>query len=371
MLLARRWRWIDRVSPMAVLYAVGLLVANLSPWPHGGQAAANSAVGNLCIPLAIPLMLLSCRPALRYAGTTAKALLSGLAAVLATTAAGFFLFRGNYDQQTFAQVCAVSVGIYTGGIPNMGAIAQGVGMDHDTYLYVTSYDLVVTGLYLLFVICFGRPVFRRLLPASHTPPDDTARKDEALPAETERLPKAAETALPLLLTVLIAGSAFLLSTLLPQDLRTPALILLLTTFSIAASFLPPVRRLNRHADRQGRHPRSFSIGLYFVYTFCFTMANACDIRQMDFAGSLNILWYILFVIFGSLALQILFARLLRLDGDSALVASIALINSPPFVPLVAALLDNKDLVIVGITIGMVGYLLGNYLGLGLFLLLRP
>ena len=30
MLLARRWTWIDKVSPMALLYVIGLLVANLT-----------------------------------------------------------------------------------------------------------------------------------------------------------------------------------------------------------------------------------------------------------------------------------------------------------------------------------------------------
>jgi uncharacterized membrane protein len=48
---------------------------------------------------------------------------------------------------------------------------------------------------------------------------------------------------------------------------------------------------------------------------------------------------------------------------------VALINSPPFVPMVAALLDNKDLIILGITIGLLGYMIGNYMGLGIFYLL--
>ena len=90
---------------------------------------------------------------------------------------------------------------------------------------------------------------------------------------------------------------------------------------------------------------------------------------MDLVGSLNFLWYILFIIFGSLLLQILFSRLLKLDSDSTMVTSVALINSPPFVPLVAALLNNKELIILGITIGLLGYMLGNYLGLGIFYLL--
>ena len=52
-----------------------------------------------------------------------------------------------------------------------------------------------------------------------------------------------------------------------------------------------------------------------------------------------------------------------------MVCSVALINSPPFVPLAAALLNNKDIVILGITIGLLGYMLGNYLGIGLYHLL--
>ena len=60
MLLARKWTWIDKVSPMALLYIIGLLVANLTPWiQQPGLLAANNLIGNICIPLSIPLMLLS------------------------------------------------------------------------------------------------------------------------------------------------------------------------------------------------------------------------------------------------------------------------------------------------------------------------
>jgi len=370
MLLARKWRWIDKVSPMAVLYVIGLLVANLTSWIHDGNLLSlNNTIGNVCIPLAIPLMLISCSLSHWSTGKALKAFFSGLLAVLIVIVAGFFLFRGNGDATKFAQVSAVAVGIYTGGIPNMGAIAQGVGMDQETYLYVTSYDLIITGLYLVFVICFGKPVFRRLLP-SPAPIQDKAQP-AAQPVQSDEKPANAftEIAIPLLLTLLIAATSYFISTLLPEQYSTPVLILILTTLSIAASFLPFVRRINRRADREQRQAKSFTLGLYFVYLFCFTIANACDVRQMDLAGSLNILWYILFVIFGSLILQILFSRLLKLDGDSTLVTSVALINSPPFVPLVAALLNNKDLIILGITIGLLGYMVGNYLGLGIFYLL--
>lgn len=350
---------------------VGLLVANLTSWISSGHLLTlNNTIGNICIPLAIPLMLISCSLSHWSTGKALKCFLGGLLAIVIVIVVGFYLFRGQYEVREFAQVSAVAVGIYTGGIPNMGAIAHGVGMDQETYLYVTSYDLIVTGLYLVFVIFFGKPVFRKLLPSPTQEQPRLAQKSTPQPHTTMETDKStAEIAIPLLLTLAIAAISYLVPTLLPDSLSTPILILILTTLSIAASFLPVVRKINRRADQENRQTKSFTMGLYFVYLFCFTIANACDLRQMDLAGSLNILWYILFVIFGSLLLQILFARLLKLDGDSTLVTSVALINSPPFVPMVAALLGNKDLIILGITIGLLGYMIGNYMGLGIFYLL--
>ena len=367
MLLARKWTWIDKVSPMAVLYVIGLLVANLTPWLQDqALLETNTFVGNLCIPLAIPLMLISCNLRNWSAGNTLKAFLSGITAILIVTVAGYFLFRNGQDPKHFAQVCAVSVGIYTGGIPNMGAIARGVDMDQSTYLFITSYDLIVTGLYLVFVILFGRPLFRKLLPK----PTCTSASSPTSPTSATSPTSTSSILIPLAVTLVIAAVSYLASTLFPDDFSTPMLILILTTLSIGASFLPFVRRATQNDD-PGQQSKSFTMGLYFIYIFCFSIANACDVRQMDLGGSLNILAYITFVIFGSLILQILFARLVKLDSDLALTTSVTLVNSPPFVPLVAGLLGNKDVIVPGITIGLIGYMVGNYIGLGLFFLLAP
>lgn len=365
MLLARKWTWIDKVSPMAVLYVIGLLVANLTSL-ISNSSALNETVGNLCILVAIPLMLMSCNLRNWSAAGTLKAFFSGITAILIVTVAGFFLFRNGQAPKHFAQVCAVSVGIYTGGIPNMGAIARGVDMDQATYLFITSYDLIVTGLYLVFVILFGRPVFRKLLP----PPNYTSATSVTSSTSATSPTRISSIILPLAVTLVIAAAAYFASTLFPEDIATPMLILILTTLSVGASFLPFVRRATQ-PDDPSKQSRSFTMGLYFIYVFCFSIANACDVRQMDLGGSLNILAYISFVIFGSLILQILFARLVKLDSDLTLTTSVTLVNSPPFVPMVAGLLGNKDVIVPGITIGLIGYMVGNYIGLGLFFLLAP
>lgn len=369
MQLAKRWNWIEKVSPMTVLYLIGLAVANLLPTDDGIfslNTATNTLFSNLAVPLAIPLMLMGCDMNNWQIGKAFKVFLSGLLSVLIVTVAGYFIFRSSYSNpKGFAQVCAVATGIYTGGIPNMGAIKQAVGMPHQTYLYITSYDLIVTGLYLVFVIFFGKKVFRTLLGSgkikSSNAGTQTKSDDESVkvnPFDHEHLKTSL---LAIAITLAIAAISYAVSLIASRDgsPNMTVLILLLTTLAIAASFLPPMRK----------QQHSFDLGLYCVYVFCLAIASACNVREMDIAGSLPILYYLGFIILGSLILQILFAKLLKIDGDSVMVCSVALINSPPFVPLAAALLNNKDIVILGITIGLLGYLLGNYLGIGLYHLL--
>lgn len=368
--LSKRWSWIDKVSPMTVLYIIGLAVANLIPADNpifNIDENINTLFSNIAVPLAIPLMLMGCDMGGWHVSKALKVFLSGLTAVLIVTIAGFFIFQPSDhtpdSYKGFAQVCAVATGIYTGGIPNMGAIKQAVGMPHETYLYITSYDLIVTGLYLVFVIFFGKTVFRKLLPNL----DNLDNLDKLDNLEKSTKPKPFDTAhwksslLAIGLTVVIAAISYAVSLLISNDgsPHMTVLILLLTTLAIAASFLPPMKR----------QQHSFDIGLYCVYVFCLAIATACNVREMDIAGSLSILYYLGFIIVGSLILQVLFAKLLKIDGDSVMVCSVALINSPPFVPLAAALLGNRNIVVLGITVGLLGYMLGNYLGIGIYHLL--
>lgn len=368
MQLAKRWSWIDKVSPMTVLYLIGLAVANLIPAENGifnVDTSTNTLFSNIAVPLAIPLMLMGCNTKGWQVGKALKVFLSGIVSVLIVTIIGFFIFQPSDhtpdSYKGFAQVCAVATGIYTGGIPNMGAIKQAVGMPHQTYLYITSYDLIVTGLYLVFIILFGKTVFRKLLPAKGN--HDTMQSVESTDEKVNPFDRShyKSSLLAIALTLVVAAISYGVSLLVSSDgePNMTVLILLLTTLAIAASFLPPMKE----------QQHSFDLGLYCVYVFCLSIATACNVREMDIAGSLPILYYLGFIILGSLVLQFLFAKLLKIDGDSVMVCSVALINSPPFVPLAAALLGNRNIVVLGITVGLLGYMLGNYLGIGLYHLL--
>ena len=58
----------------------------------------------------------------------------------------------------------------------------------------------------------------------------------------------------------------------------------------------------------------------------------------------------------------LLARLFKVDADTAVITSVAMINSPLFVPMIAESMKNRRIIISGITVGIIGYAVGNYLG---------
>ena len=364
-ILSRKWSFINKISPMMVLYCIGLLIGNIGIFSEK-DVLIFTWVSNISVPIAIPLMLMSCNLNKFSSKIALKAFLTGIASIIIAITSGYILFypmaeNAGVSCTDYAKISAVMSGIYTGGIPNIGAISKAVDMPNNLYLLVTSYDLIITGLYLLFVIFFGKVVFRKLLPAKHssTNKDINFRELENTkrPLFGRNLWKSSIIAI--VTAIIIAAISYITSLVIPLGNSIAVLILILTTLSLGVSFIKPIQEIKQ----------SFDLGLYCVYVFCFAIANMVNIRELNLIDNIFILYYIAFAVFGSLVLQILFAKVFKIDGDTVLVSSIALINSPPFVPMIAATLNNKDIILTGIGIGLLGYAIGNYLGICIYQLL--
>ena len=87
-------------------------------------------------------------------------------------------------------------------------------------------------------------------------------------------------------------------------------------------------------------------------------------------ASLLLLGMLLFVQFGSVIVHIILARIFRIDADTTLITSTAGIYGPAFIPSVANALKNKEIVLTGLICGILGYAIGNYLGIGMNIFLK-
>ncbi|MCR4825151.1 MAG: DUF819 family protein [Bacteroidales bacterium] len=361
--LCRRSRPLARIGTILLMYILGILAGNLLIYPFEGAAEAlfpiQDALSSVTIPLAMPLILFACN----FKGWPVRqalvSLLCGIVAVTGVAVAGYFLFGSRIGPEAPA-VAGMAVGVYTGGTPNLAAVKMMLGVDEATYLLINSFDLIVSFLYLTFLMVAGIRLARRFLPVrTASAPSEATRTDGAMThGETEMYrgvfsrEHRAGTLRALGLAILIAGAGIGLSLLLTGSINMIVLILTLTTLSIAASFLPAVRSWEK----------SYDAGMYLVLIFSLVVASMVDIRSIDLHSGIWLLSYVAFVIFGSLLVQLLLCRLFRVDADTAVITSVAMINSPLFVPMIAESMKNRRIIITGITAGIIGYAVGNYLG---------
>ncbi len=321
----------------------------------------------VAIPLAFPLLLfsLNIRKWLKYAKAGFVSMILALISIVVIIISGFFIFRDIVPDSW--KVAGMLVGVYSGGTPNMASLSYALDVDPNLFLMTNTYDIVIGAFTILFFITAGPRVFRAILPPfKHL--GETVDTDQAV-AEAESFEDFSGMfkkgrLLPLLralgISLLIVGLSVGMAMLLPENAFQPAAILLITTFSIIASLFPWINRIEK----------TFQLGMYFILVFSFAFASMADLSTMFNIGYLGLFGYVIWAYFGSLLLHLLLSKIFRVNADDYLITTTAFIYSPPFVPVIAAALKNKDVIVTGITVGVIGWIIGNYLGVGLGFFLK-
>ena len=136
-------------------------------------------------------------------------------------------------------------------------------------------------------------------------------------------------------------------------------IVMLTVLGMTLSFVPAV---------YAQH-LSYRAGMYLIYVFCFTVAPLSSLQAVGEAAAM-VLLFLFGALLGGVVLHLMLCRLMRIDGDTFIITSVAAVCSPPFVPLFAKALGNPGMILSGMTTGILGYALGNFLGISLALFLQ-
>ncbi len=348
--LCKRFPLLDKIGPVLILYIVGIIFGNL--FHPSGMAGIQNVLSSATVPLAIPLMLFSCTFQRSKTNSQLIALLLGLAAVTLSVFAGYFLFGRNMEDG--AKIGGMLTGVYTGGTINLASLKVMLDVPEETFILLNSFDMAVSFLYLTFLLSFGIRLFRRWLPVEARADDQEVNGQEKEQPFKGLFTKQGLRDAGVLLAVdaLIIGISAGLGLLAGEGAFMTVLILSLTTLGIAASFWKPLKK-RKHG---------YDIGMYCIYVFSVVVASMADLRSLSISGSLNMLGYLTFVIFFSLLLEVLAAKPLKVDADTMTVSSVAYICSPPFVPMMAAAMKNKSVLAGGLSVGVVGYAVGNYLG---------
>jgi uncharacterized membrane protein len=371
--LCERFQWVNKVGAILWAYAIGiaLRVLNIVPATPMDPVIEMSAmtipqwISELTIPLALPLLLFSLnfRRWLKQAKNTLLSMILAFVSVISMVVLGFFIFGPHLEEGW--KVAGLLTGVYTGGTPNMAAIKTALEVNQNIYIQTHTYDMVISLVWFIFIITIGQRVLNLVLPKSipsttvngNTEGIDMAEMDSFRGIFKKRI------FLPLLvalgISVLIFGSGFGIMSLVPENAKTTVIILYITTMGITASFIPKINRIKK----------SFQLGMYLIIVFSMAVASMADLKSLVNVST-DLFLYVLMAVWGSLIIHILLSMIFKIDTDTVIITSTALAFSPPFVPVVAAALKNKDVIITGLTVGIIGYAIGNYFGISLAYLLR-
>lgn len=342
--LEKRSRLVGVVGSVALCYVIGFAIANAPNVTTDSQLALDLSTASVA--LAIPLLLFSLdfRGWLGQAPQTLLAFSWVVLAVCTATAIARPIFADRVADS--AKVAGMLVGVYTGGTPNLAAVGKALGVSSETFVMVNGADVLVSAPYFLFLITVGPGVFGRLLRAPETAeaPVETAVESRTRPAQV-----AIGIALAGLCVAVGVGASAICPPGIPEE---AVAILTITTVAIALSFSSRVRALRG----------TFEAGNYILLIFCVTIGTIADFSEV-IRSSGWIVAYVAVVIFTSLALHVTLCRLSGIDRDTTVITSTAALFGPAFVGPVSVRLGNRAIFVSGLMSGLVGYAVGNYLGL--------
>lgn len=358
--------FLDKFGAVGIAYVLGLVLGNIGILNNDAKHIQETLT-TITIPLSLPLLLFSInlKQWSRLAGRTILSMILGIVAITTSIVVGFYLFRHGIADCW--KVAGMLTGVYLGATFNMASIKIALGASDEIFGICNAYDILVCMVYFVFIISVAQRLFNKVLP-----PFKKSEKEDKIKADVEDIYDGwdayrgifSRKYLPSLLFAFavalgIAAIAGGISTLFPKAYIMAVVILVITSLSILASLVP---RLNRI-------PKTFQTGMYLILIFCVVVGSMADITMFA-KTSIYVLYYVIFVIFTSLGLHFLLAWIFKVDTDTLIISSSAMIFSPPFVPAIANALHNKEIILSGLTVGIVGYSIGNYIGIGLAYLLR-
>ncbi|RKY55174.1 MAG: hypothetical protein DRP93_03860 [Candidatus Neomarinimicrobiota bacterium] len=359
-------KFLDNIGAIVLCYIIGLLIGNVGILPDN-IAPLQDTLNMLVIPIALPLIFFSMNLrgwGRKQAGMTAKAFTGALVSIIIASFIVFTVFNPYLGDEGW-KMSGMLIGCYTGGTPNLAAIGSALKINSSNFVAVNTADVFVGAILLMLLLSVIPRIFKKILLPFKKVSDEEHKINMTQMDSFEIYFKGftKRNILPLLgafgISVLIFAIGGGASLLVPEGISSVVAILIITTLGVLASFIPKIRNIKM----------TFQLGHYFLLVFALVISSMANIH--DLAGAapvimlyISVLYIIAFTIHG------LLSKLMKVDSDTHLVAMTALIYSPPFVPVVAAVLKNKQVIMTGMLVGIVGWVIGNYAGIGFAYLMQ-
>lgn len=366
------WAWASKMSGAIVALLGALILTNVGIIPTN-CVFFDDIVWGYVVPMAIPLLLLSCdiRKIGREAG---KILVVFFFGAIGTTLGALLGFQLLGDKvPNLAGVAAMMTGSYIGGTVNFAAMASAFEVPGETTSAAVVADNLLMTLYFFVLIAIPSiKFFRNKFTHPHMDEVEARGVDEEAKTQAaafwgKKPISLCDIAINLAISVIVVWSsteiAGFISAAFPTNQGSVVndvigglfgnKYLIITTISmiIATIFSKPLEKLGGSQE----------IGTYLIYLFFFVIGAPASIKAI-FLNAPLLLVFCAIMVAVNMLFCFIFGKIFKFDLEDCILASNANIGGPT--TAVAMAISKGWIKLVGpiMLVGTLGYVIGTYFG---------
>lgn len=369
-LIEQRYRWSAKIPGAVIALFIALLASNFNLVPK--DAPVFDAVWSYVVPFAIPLLLfqVNIRSIFRESRRLLFIFLMSSLGTMMGAVVAFFLFRDAIPE--LDKVSGMISASYIGGGVNFAAMTAKLAPSQDIIASTIVADNLIMALYfivLLAVASIGS--IRRFYGSPHMDgvEQEASKQKGATLAEAYWQPKAIslrDIAINIAASMLLVAISFKLSDLLQplHQYKTNIILeifiglmtdkyLILTTLTFVALFL--------FESQFKKLEGSQELGTYAIYIFFVVIGLPASIPLILQNAPLLLLFVVLIMLV-NLGVTLFFGKLFKFTIEEIVLACNANVGGPTTAAAMAIGSGWRNLVGPILVVGTVGYVLGNYAG---------
>ena len=350
--LEQKYQWASKVSGAIIALIMAMVLANLGVIPTN-CTLYDDIVWGIVVPMAIPLLLLQCNLS-RVWKDTGRMLVVFLIGALGTVVGAFlayYLLRGPFgDAQGLAKVASMMTGSYIGGGVNFAAMASQYAAGDDLTAAATVADnLLMAAYFFVLIACAGSKFFRKHFSHPHI-------------AEVEA-GAFKDIAYNFAYAIVVVWVSRIISGIFSGIGGNPFLDFIgqffgsqyvwITTISVIVATFCTKTVSKMHGSQE--------IGTYLIYLFLFVIGVPANIMTVLTKSPLLLVLTTIMVL-----VNMLFcfgaAKIFKASLEDSIIASNANIGGPTTAAGMAISQGWTRLVGPAMLVGVLGYVIGNYAG---------
>lgn len=337
------------LSPVVLCYITGILMS-FFPLFELNQDFKQTVMG-ITVLLAIPMILLSTN--MDEWVNLAKEVSKAFAVTVFSMATSVFLCSMIFIQKEHIYyLSGMLTGAYVGSATNMNAVGLALNAPTEIFLMANIADIASTGIFLIIITSVLYPFVNIFLKKYNFP--ETENTEKIIVKSTPK-----DYGKSLIWAIGINACIIAFSFLLFNNIEQLFVIITLSIVSILLSKL----------KKKPPSESSFNFGYYLLLIFCVVIGSMVDISML----SIDNLWIVGFsglILLVAVSINIFLAYLLKIHSELVIISLAASIYSVPFIGQIAFAINKKELITPGIICSLVGYALGNFLGIGIAFLVK-